>query len=48
MKYSSTLQESRPADSQLKSHTKKCSEFKNNAVGHTIFVVQLTCQPGPY
>ena len=48
MKYSSALQESQPADSQLKSRTKKCSESENNVVSHTIFVVWLTCQPGPY
>ena len=48
MKYSNTLQESWPADGQLKSHTKKCSELKNNMVGHTIFAVWPTCWLGPY
>ena len=36
-----------PADSQLKSHTKKCLESENNAVGHTTFLVWPACQPGP-
>ena len=36
------------ADGQLKSRTKKCSESENNAVGHTTFLVQPTCQLGPY
>ena len=47
MKYSSALQESQPANGQLKSCTKKCSESKNNMVSHMIFAVQPTCQPGP-
>ena len=38
---------SRPADGQHKSHTKKCLEFENNAVGHTTFSGWLTCWPGP-
>ena len=42
------LQESRPADDQLKIVQKKCLESENNVVIHTIFVVWLTCQPGPY
>ena len=28
---------SQPADGQHKSHTKKCLEFENNAVGHMTF-----------
>ena len=36
-----------PVDGQLKSRTKKCLESKNNAVNCTIFLVWLTCQPGP-
>ena len=36
-----------PADSQLKSHTKKHSESENNAVGHTTFLVQPACWLGP-
>ena len=35
------------ADSQLKSHTNKCSESENNAVSHTTFSVQLAYWPGP-
>ena len=32
-----------------KSHTKKCSEFENNAVSHMTIVGQLTCWLGtPY
>ena len=37
-----------PVNGQLKSRTKKCLESKNNAVDHTIFLVWLACQPGPY
>ena len=37
-----------PANGRLKSHTKKHSESENNVVGHMIFLVQPTCQPGPY
>ena len=47
MRYSSALQESWPADGRLKSHTKKCSESKNNVVSCMIFTVRLTCRPGP-
>ena len=36
-----------PADGQLKSHTKRCLEFENNAVSCTTFLVQPACWPGP-
>ena len=36
-----------PADGWHKSHTKKCLEFENNAVGCTTFSGWQTCQPGP-
>ena len=32
-----------PADSQHKCHTKRCLEFKKNAVGHTTFAEWPTC-----
>ena len=35
------------ANSQVKSHTKKHSEYENNAVGHMTFLVWLTCWLGP-
>ena len=37
-----------PVDGRLKSRTKKHSEFENNAVDQTIFMVQLACWPEPY
>ena len=50
MRYSSALHKlkSRPANGQLKSHTKKHSESENNVVSCTIFAVWPTCQLGPY
>ena len=36
------MSESRLADGQLKSHTKKCLEFENNAVDCMTFIVQPT------
>ena len=37
----------RPTNSQLNSRTKKHSESENNMVGHTTFLVLLTCWLGP-
>ena len=36
------------ADGQLKSHTKRCLEFENNAVDCMIFAAQPAGQLGPY
>ena len=36
------------ADGRLKSRTKKRLEFENNAVNHTIFMVQPASRLGPY
>ena len=36
-----------PVGWQTKCHTKRCLEFKNNAIGHTTFTGWLACQLGP-